>query len=86
MITFEKLQLVKVMITRLDDYQIIPISQNIIIAIDLGKQQKLDVDTKAIQKINFTGNLDKAEGTTMFFTVEEVKKFLYFSKITVKVP
>ena len=85
MITFERLQLVKVMITRLDDYQIIPISQNIIIVIDLNKQQKLDADTKAIQKINFTGNLDTAEGTTMFFTVEEVKKCLYFSKITVKV-
>ena len=29
-----------------------------IIAIDLSKQQALDVDPKAIQKINFTRNLD----------------------------
>ena len=28
------------------------------IAIDLGKQQELDADPKAIQQINFTGNLD----------------------------
>ena len=29
-----------------------------VIAIDLGKQQELDADPKAIQQINFTGNLD----------------------------
>ena len=29
------------------------------IAIDLSKQQALDADPKAIQQINFTGNLDK---------------------------
>ena len=29
-----------------------------LIAIDLSKQQKLDADPKAIQQINFTGNLD----------------------------
>ena len=28
------------------------------IAIDLSKQQALDADSKAIQQINFTGNLD----------------------------
>ena len=38
-----------------------------LIAIDLSKQQKLDADPKAIQQINFTGNLDEAGGTTMFF-------------------
>ena len=27
------------------------------IAIDLSKQQEIDADPKAIQKINFTGNL-----------------------------
>ena len=55
-------------------------------AIDLSKQQKLDVDPKAIQEINFTGNLDKAEGATMFFIVEEAKEtVLDFSKGTVKV-
>ena len=28
------------------------------IAIDLSKQQELDADPKAIQQINFTGNLN----------------------------
>ena len=28
------------------------------IAIDLSKQQRVDADPKAIQQINFTGNLD----------------------------
>ena len=28
------------------------------IAIDLSKQQALDADPKAIQQINYTGNLD----------------------------
>ena len=32
-----------------------------LIAIDLSKQQKLEADPKAIQQINFTGNLDEAE-------------------------
>ena len=41
------------------------------IAIDLSKQQALDADPKAIQQINFTGNLDRAEGATMFFIIEE---------------
>ena len=31
------------------------------IAIDLSKQQALDADPRAIQQINFTGNLDIAE-------------------------
>ena len=41
------------------------------IAIDLSKQQGFDADPKAIQQINFTGNLDLAEGATMFFIIEE---------------
>ena len=37
-------------------------------------------------QINFTGNLDRAEGSTMFFVVEEAKEtVLDFSKRTVKV-
>ena len=44
------------------------------IAIDLSKQQLLDANPKAIQQINFTGNLDWTEGTTMFFIIEEVKE------------
>ena len=35
------------------------------IAIDLIKQQALDADPKATKQINFTGNLDQAEGPTM---------------------
>ena len=31
------------------------------IAIDLSKHQKLDSDPKAIQQINFTGNLNKQQ-------------------------
>ena len=37
-----------------------------LIAIDLSKQQKLDADPKAIQQINYTGNLDKAEVSNVF--------------------
>ena len=40
------------------------------IAIDLSKQQALDADPRGIQQINFTGNLDRDEGATMFFLVE----------------
>ena len=44
------------------------------IAIDLSKQQALDVDPKAIQKINFTGNLERDGNTTMSFIIEEAKE------------
>ena len=43
------------------------------IAIDLSKQQELYADIKAIQQINFIGNLDRPGNTKMFFTAEEVK-------------
>ena len=44
------------------------------IAIDLSKQQALDVDLKAKQKISFTGNLDNEyRNTTIFFIVEKAK-------------
>ena len=56
------------------------------VATDLSKQQKLDADPKAIQQINFTGNLSRAKGATMFLIIEEEKeKVLNFSKGTVKV-
>ena len=55
-----------------------------LIVIDLSKQQKLDTDLKAIQQIKFNGNLDKVEGSTMFFIIEEAKEtVLDFSKETV---
>ena len=54
-----------------------------LIAIDLSK---LDFDPKAIQQINFTINLSRAEGATMFFIIEEAKEIvLDFSKGAVKV-
>ena len=53
-------------------------------AIDLSKQQALDSDPKAIQQINFTGNLEQQ--ATIFFIIEDVKeKVLDFSQGTVKV-
>ena len=56
------------------------------IAIDLSKQQELDADPKAIQQINFTGNLDGANNAIMFFITEEVKEAISdFSQGTVKV-
>ena len=56
------------------------------IAIDLSKQQALDIDPKAIQQINFTGNLEQDNGAIVFFIVEEAKEtFLGFSQRTVKV-
>ena len=53
-----------------------------VIAIDLSKYQALDADPKAIQQINFTGNLDQAADATMFFIIE---KILDFSQGTIKV-
>ena len=46
------------------------------IAIDLSKQQVLDADQKAIQQINFTGNLDQDEGRdiTVFSLLKKRKK------------
>ena len=40
--------------------------------IDLSKQQKLDSGTKAIQQINFAGNLEQK--ATIFFIIEEAKE------------
>ena len=56
------------------------------IAIDLVKQQTLDVGPRTIQQINFTANLDRAENTPMFFLNEEAKEtVLDFSRGTVNV-
>ena len=43
-----------------------------LIAMDLSKQQKLDSDPKAIQQINFNGNIEK--NTPIFFITEEAKE------------
>ena len=56
------------------------------IAIDLGKQEALDADPKAIQQINFTANLDRAGNTRIYFILEEAKETIFeFSQGTVKV-
>ena len=39
------------------------------IEIDLSKQQEFDVNPRAIQPINFTGNLDRA-GNAMLFIIK----------------
>ena len=44
------------------------------IAMDLSKQQELDVDPKEIQNINFTADLDQPGNITMFFIIEEEKR------------
>ena len=56
------------------------------IAVDLSKKQALDDDTRAIQQINFTANLDRAGNTRVYFILEEAKEtILDFSQVTVKV-
>ena len=56
------------------------------IAVDLSKQEALDVDPKAIQKINFTANLDRNRDMTMFFITKEAEEtILHFSKGHVKI-
>ena len=56
------------------------------IAIDLRKQEGLDVDPKATQKINFIGNIPGANNRKIFFIMEEAKEMILdFSQGTVKV-
>ena len=49
------------------------------IATGLSKKLALDTDPRAIQKINFTANLDRAGNTTIFFIIEEAKETVQFS-------
>ena len=56
------------------------------IAVDLSKQEALDADSRAIQQINFTANLDRAGNTRVYFISEESKETkLDFAQDTVKV-
>ena len=48
-----------------------------LIAIDLSKQQELDADPRATQQINFTANLDRDNGATMIFIIEEAKQTVF---------
>ena len=55
---------------------------------NLSKQQGFDPDPKAIQQINFTGNIaqDPNANITIFLIIEEVKEtILDFSKGTLRV-
>ena len=53
--------------------------------IDFSKQQALDADPKAIQQIDFTGNLDRAGNTRMFIIIEAGKEtILDFLQETIK--
>ena len=55
------------------------------IAIDLRRQQALDADPRAIQRINFTANLDRAN-TKIYFILEEAKETIFeFLQGTVKI-
>ena len=56
------------------------------IAIDLSKEQALDAEPKAIQQINFTGNLDQRRGPTIFCIIGEAKEIILdFSQGTKRV-
>ena len=56
------------------------------IAIDLSKDQAVDVGPRIIQHSNFTANLDRASNTRIFFILEKAKEaVLHFSQGTVKV-
>ena len=56
------------------------------IAMDLRKQQTLDVDPKSIQQINFTANLDQSGIKAMYFILDKLNEtVLDFSQKTVVV-
>ena len=56
------------------------------IAIDLSEQQALDANPKAIQQIDFIGNLSGNNNRLMFCIIEEAKEtILDFSQWAVKV-
>ena len=56
------------------------------IEVDLSKQPALDADSREIQQINFTTNLDRAGNTRIYFILEESKETkLNFAQSTVKV-
>ena len=44
------------------------------IPIDLGKQQEIDADPKAMQQINFSGNLHRTRNATMFLFLKDRQK------------
>ena len=57
-----------------------------VIGVDLSKQQALDADARAIQRINVTANLNRAGNTRVYFILKEAKEtILDFSQGTLKV-
>ena len=54
------------------------------IAIDLSKQQGLDVDPRAIQQSNFTKNLDRDGNTTILHFAQNRKSFVNAISLNVK--
>ena len=50
------------------------------VAVDLSKQQTINVDPRAIQQIKFTANLDRVKNITKFFITEETKESQTFYK------
>ena len=44
------------------------------IEVNLSKQQALDTDSRAIQQIKFTANLDRTGNTRIYFILEEEKE------------
>ena len=64
-----------------DNYKMIAIG-----LIKKHEQQALDADSRTIQQINVTANLDRANNTRILFILEEAKEtVLDFSQETVKV-
>ena len=56
------------------------------IPVDLSKQQELDANSRVIQQINLTANLDRTGNTRTNFILEEAKEaILNFAQGTVKV-
>ena len=49
------------------------------IGVDLSKQQVLEAYSRAIQQINFTANLDRADNTRIYFIFEEKNYFRLFT-------
>ena len=46
------------------------------VAVDLSKQA-LDADSKAIQQINFTANLDRDGNTRFYLILQEAKETVF---------
>ena len=56
------------------------------IAVNLIKQQALDPNLRAYHQINFAANLERAEGTRIYFILEQGKETgLDFSQRTLNV-